>query len=165
MELTWVLTPFHKKNLSDKGINRGLVCAYMHSIARTQKILTFISETCECRQQKHTQHAPSTKTECDTSMVGLTTKTKQTKKKKKTATYAKISPKMVNPRDIAGERRRRRNKTIIIVNLSVTACVLSQPVEAIPPRWPSGKGSTSRAEDPRFKSRLRRDFFGVESHQ
>ena len=27
---------------------------------------------------------------------------------KKTVTYAKISPKMVNPRDTAGERRRRR---------------------------------------------------------
>ena len=36
----------------------------MHPIARTQKILTFKSETGECRQQKHTQHAPSTKTEC-----------------------------------------------------------------------------------------------------
>ena len=28
-----------------------------------------------------------------------------------------------------------------------------------PPRWPSGKASASRAEDPRFESRLRRDFF------
>ena len=33
------------------------------------------------------------------------------------------------------------------------------------PRWPSRKASASRAEDPRFKSRLRRDFFGVESYQ
>ena len=32
-----------------------------------------------------------------TSMIGI-----------KTVTYAKISPKMVNPRDIAGARRRRR---------------------------------------------------------
>ena len=37
------------------------------------------------------EHVTSTKTECDTSMVGL-----------KTVMYAKISPKMVNPRDIAG---------------------------------------------------------------
>ena len=51
------------KTPSDESINRGLVCAYMHFIARTQKILTFM--TGECRQQKHTQHAPSTKTECD----------------------------------------------------------------------------------------------------
>ena len=48
------------KTLSDESINRGLVCAHMHIIARTQKILT-----CECRKQEHTQHAPSTKTECD----------------------------------------------------------------------------------------------------
>ena len=36
---------------------------------------------------------------------------------------------------------------------------------AIPPRWPSGKASTSRAEDPGFESRLRRDLLGVESYQ
>ena len=35
----------------------------------------------------------------------------------------------------------------------------------LPPRWPSGKASTSRAEDPGFESRLRREFFGVESYQ
>ena len=31
------------KTLSDGSINRGLVCAHMHFIARTQKILTFMS--------------------------------------------------------------------------------------------------------------------------
>ena len=36
---------------------------------------------------------------------------------------------------------------------------------SIPPRWPSGKASASRAEGPGFESRLRRDFFGVESYQ
>ena len=30
-----------------------------------------------------------------------------------------------------------------------------------PPRSPSGKASASRAEDPGFESRMRRDFFGV----
>ena len=34
-----------------------------------------------------------------------------------------------------------------------------------PPRWPSGKVSTLRAEDPGFGSRFRRDFFWVESYQ
>ena len=34
-----------------------------------------------------------------------------------------------------------------------------------PPRWPSGKASASRVEDSGFESRLRRDFFGVESYQ
>ena len=54
----------------------------------------------ECRQQKYTQHAPSMKMECDY-LNGLIEK----KKKKKKVTYAKISPKMVNPRDIAGKHR------------------------------------------------------------
>ena len=35
----------------------------------------------------------------------------------------------------------------------------------LPPRWPGGKASASRAEDPGFESHLRRDFFGVESYQ
>ena len=34
-----------------------------------------------------------------------------------------------------------------------------------PPRLPSGKASASRAEDPGFESRLRRDFWGVKSYQ
>ena len=33
-----------------------------------------------------------------------------------------------------------------------------------PPRWPSGKVSASRAEDPGFESRLQRDFFTGSSH-
>ena len=36
---------------------------------------------------------------------------------------------------------------------------------SIPPHWPSGKASASRVEDPGFESRLRWDFFGVESYQ
>ena len=31
------------KTLSDESVNRGLICAHMHFIARTQKILTFMS--------------------------------------------------------------------------------------------------------------------------
>ena len=31
------------KTLSDESVNRGLACAHMHFIARTQKILTFMS--------------------------------------------------------------------------------------------------------------------------
>ena len=69
LELTWVLTPFcplpPPPTLSDESIYQGLVCAHMHSIARTETILTFMSQTGEWRQQKHTQHALSTKTECD----------------------------------------------------------------------------------------------------
>ena len=30
---------------------------------------------------------------------------------------------------------------------------------SLPPRWPSGRVSATRVEDPGFESRLRRDFF------
>ena len=43
LELSGVQTPFPKKTASDESINRGLVCAHMHFIARTQKILTFMT--------------------------------------------------------------------------------------------------------------------------
>ena len=76
LQLTWVLTPFptppppplthpHPQTIADESTHRGLVCARMHSIARSQKILTLRSWTRGRRQQKHTQHAPSTKMECD----------------------------------------------------------------------------------------------------
>ena len=42
LELAWVLTPFFNA-LSDESVNPGLVCAHMHSIVRTQKILSFMS--------------------------------------------------------------------------------------------------------------------------
>ena len=51
--------------LLDDSINRGLVCAHMHSNARTQKVLTFMSWTHECQQQKHTQLSLSTEMECN----------------------------------------------------------------------------------------------------
>ena len=57
LESAWVLTPFHK-TLSDKSINRGLVCAHMHSITQTPKILTFKASMGECQQQK--THLPCT---------------------------------------------------------------------------------------------------------
>ena len=64
LELTWVLTPF-PYSLSDEGRNWGLVFVPMYSIAKTQKIPTFMSWVGKCWQQKHIQHAPSMKTECD----------------------------------------------------------------------------------------------------
>ena len=72
----------------------------MHFIARTQKILTFMSLTGECRQQKHTQHAPSTKTECYYLNGWI----------KKRSHTQKSHPKVVNPRDIAGERQKKKGK-------------------------------------------------------
>ena len=89
-----------QKSLSDESINRGLVCAHMHSITPTQKVLTFMSWTGECRQQKHTQHAPSTKMGCDY-LNGWIKKQ-----------YTKISPKMVNPRDPAGNAEEKEEKEL-----------------------------------------------------
>ena len=47
------------------------------------------------------------------------------------------------------------------------ACYLYHCASSLsrPPRWPSGKASASRAVGPGFESRLRQDFFGVESYQ
>ena len=43
LKLTWILTPNPPKTLLGESINGGLVCAHMHSIPWTQKILTFMS--------------------------------------------------------------------------------------------------------------------------
>ena len=64
--------------------------------------------------KKHTQHAASTKTECDYLNGWI----------EKPATYAKISPKMVNPRDIAGEHRRRRTQLCGLCSLEETTATL-----------------------------------------
>ena len=64
----------------------------------------------ECRQPKHTQHAPSTKTECDYHNGWVYKQTN--KQKKKPVTYSKISPKLVNPRDIAGEREEEEEEEV-----------------------------------------------------
>ena len=92
LELTCVLTPFPKQTLSDESIDRGLVCAHMHSITQTQKILTFMSSMGECQLQKYTQHTPATKMECDC-LNGWIEKRSHTQKS---------HPKMVNPKDLAG---------------------------------------------------------------
>ena len=50
--------------------------------------------------KKHTQHAPSTKTECDYLNGWI----------KKRSHTQKSHPKVVNPRDIAGERQKKKKK-------------------------------------------------------
>ena len=56
------------------------------------------------------------------------------------------------------------NGWISVPNRTAFQTTLGLPLR-VPPRWPIGKASASRAEVPGFESRLRRDFFGVESHQ
>ena len=91
----WVLTPL-PKTFGWEYKPRSSLCT--HAFSRTgSKILTFIyTRWGKAGNKKHTQLAPSTKTGCDYSVVGL-----------RTVTYVNISPKMVNPRDIGGEGRRR----------------------------------------------------------
>ena len=62
--LRWEQQTAVPKTILDESINWGLVCAHMHSIAQTQKNLTFMSYTGECWQQKRTQHLPPMKMEC-----------------------------------------------------------------------------------------------------
>ena len=68
----------------------------------------------------------------------------------------------------------RRSRNILIriklvsLRLSLVLCLCATvflSLSLLPPRWPSGKAFASRAKDPGFESRLRRDFFGVESCQ
>ena len=68
-------------------------------MAWTQQIRTFVSQTAECLQQKHTQHAPSTKTECD-NPCGWT---------KEIVTNVKTSPKLW--RDTAGNAEEEASHT------------------------------------------------------
>ena len=60
-----------------------------------------------------------------------------------------------------GSLRHSRDTTTLCTSCALCSLVL----RCSPPRWPSGKASASRAEDPGFESRLRRDFFGVEPYQ
>ena len=75
--------------------------------------LTFMSWTGECWQQKHTQHAASTTTESHYLKGWI----------KKNITYTKISPKMVNPRALAGECRRSKPHRYAHPKRNVLFCV------------------------------------------
>ena len=63
------------------------------------------------------------------------------------------------------KQRRVGRKTKVEMDRKETSSISHSTPTTKPPRWPSGKASASRAEDPEFESRLRRDFFGVVSHQ
>ena len=53
--------------------------------------------------------------------------------------------------------------SVVLCSGGLTERSLLSPLQ--PPRWPSGKVSASRAEDPGFESRLCRDFSGTESYR
>ena len=74
-----------QKTPSNESINRGLVCAHMQFIARTQKILSPRRANADNKNTPSTHHPR--RRNVTTLMVGL----------KKTVTYAKISPKSGEP--------------------------------------------------------------------
>ena len=91
--------------LSDESINQGLVYAHMHSITRADVHVldgwmppTKTLQACLRRNMT-------------TSMVGI-----------KMVTYAKISPKMVNPRDTAGETQEKKEKMISYPHKAIKYC-------------------------------------------
>ena len=66
-------------------------------------------------QQEHMQHAPPTKTEYDYLSGWI--------KKKKSHTQKKPHPNMVSPRDIAGERKRKRKMNGLVLVRETVAIV------------------------------------------
>ena len=80
------------KTLSDESINQNLVCAHMHSMARTQKILTLIPRWVNAGNKNTPSMLHPRRRKCDHLHGWI----------KNGHTHAKISPKMVNPRDVAG---------------------------------------------------------------
>ena len=67
----------------------------------------------ECRQEKHTQHAPSTKTECDYLNGWI----------KKTVTYAKISPESGEPQRYSLGMQKKVSYT----EMNITQCWAENP--------------------------------------
>ena len=67
--------------------------------------------------------------------------------------------------EIYKRSRRTRDTEVIVVSPLGPQCCGWDSFLYISPRWPSGKASVSRVEGLGFESRLRRDFFGVESYQ
>ena len=107
LELTWVLTPFPQNSFGWGYKPRSSL--YSHAFHRTDSkdpdIHVLDGWMNAGNKSTPSMHHPRRRN-VTTSMVGL-----------KTVAYAEISPKMVNPRDIAGERRRRRRWMMIKVSL------------------------------------------------
>ena len=96
LELPQILTPLPKTCFGER-IKWGLVCACEHSITRTYKKLTFMSHMGECHQEKK-HHKSNIHKDNIHKDYGRT----------ESSHTCKILPTMVNPRDLAGERKRRR---------------------------------------------------------
>ena len=91
LELAWVLTPFRQNSFGWEYKPRSGLCtnSFHHTDSKDPDIHVLDGWM---PATKHTQHAPSTKTECDYIIAGLNSG----------HTHTKFSPTMVKPRDIAG---------------------------------------------------------------
>ena len=88
LELAWFLTPFPKNSLKYKPRSSLHMCIPSHRLKRPcHSCFRWVNAS---NKNTHCMHCPQ-KWNVNTSMVGL-----------KTVAYPKISPKMVNPRYIAG---------------------------------------------------------------
>ena len=130
MELTWVLTLF-PKTLLDESINQGLVCAHMHSTTQTHKDPDIhVLDGWMQATKTHPAIINPRRWIRTTLMAGL-----------KTVTYAKISLKMVNPRDIAENTeeeckssRQQPTRNIHILLVHITEHCLQPPAQGGPLR-------------------------------
>ena len=97
LELIWVLTPFPLNSFGWEYKPRSSLCTgtFHHTDSKDPDIHVLGGWMPVTKNTPSMHH--SRRRNVTTSMVGL-----------KTVIYAKISPKMVNARDIAGEPRRRR---------------------------------------------------------
>ena len=122
-ELTYVLTPFPA--LSNESMKQGPVCARAHSIAWT------LFYTNKRQQQRQNQNQNKTKQNTrkhprgrnvTSFMVGL--------RRGKTVTYAKISLKMMNPRDLVEnikEKEKEEEETQFFC-LSIGLYIVENPI-------------------------------------
>ena len=100
LELTWVQTPFPQNSFGWEYKPRSSLCTHAFHRTDSKDPDVHVLDGWMPATKKHTQHSPSTKTECDYLNGWI----------KKRSHTQKSHPKMVNPRDIAGERKKKKKK-------------------------------------------------------
>ena len=100
LELTWVQTPFPQNSFGWEYKPRSSLCTHAFHRTDSKDPDVHVLDGWMPATKKHTQHAPSTKTECDYLNAWI----------KKWSHTQKSHPKVVNPRDIAGERKKKKKK-------------------------------------------------------
>ena len=114
LELTWVLTPFPQNSFGWEYKLRTSLFTHAFHCMHSKDPDVHVLDAWVNAGNKNTPSMPSMKTEYDYLNGWI----------KKMVTYATISPKMVNPRDIGGDCRRRRRS---ISTKSVPVCTMFPP--------------------------------------